>query len=160
MQKGHLFPIFRGPCRPSGRCTVGGATGANEVPFFRVPCRSRGKCLLSGTPSEPFQCVELAFSAAHASAYPAARWAVDRLLVFSSLQKTYKNKGIRENRVRHIRQTKSFFKTTILWFFSFIPSEEITWSRKTTEISSQKHRTIMGSIFISSMFLFSPLMCN
>ena len=26
--------------------------------------------------------------------------------------------------------------------------------------SSQKHRTIMGSIFISSMFLFSPLMCN
>ena len=64
--------------------------------LFRGPCRSRGKCLPSGPSSEPFQFAELGFSAAHARAYPAARQAVDRLLVLSLLQKTYKKKEKRK----------------------------------------------------------------
>ena len=70
-----------------------------------------------------------------------------------------RNKG----KIKGSRLLETFKSRLISPFFHSFHSfhhQKITRSRKTTEISSQKHLTIMGSIFISSMFLFSPLMCN
>ena len=61
MQKGHLFPIFRGPCRPSGRCTVGGATGASEVPFSAAYAAQEASAYLAARQASHSSFVELVF---------------------------------------------------------------------------------------------------